>query len=376
MSERLRGHEAEWWRYDRYEFRNGRICPATNWETGEYYDPWQMYERSKVETRGASPYTELMTLLSYLGLCPPDNYEGIMNFFPHEENITSGSLTAEQIHAVLDWCGRWGLLGLLSHKAVRIELAHELRGPDAGVPYAAYDPDFVGQQRNGFEQTSYVRANGRWSRHIAPWLNTGPGSERHASEPGVTMTWQDEGSNPLEVHDLEVRIWPYFPSVPPDRARSYQYPEPLSDEFWGDYAEPLTEFLVFAQRLALGVRQLSAKFLIENARRERRGLEFHHLPEWDLEMMIAPAAQALYLTDDQSKVEVRWRHPSLLSCFAQMAIQDVLGGTRVEICTGCQGVFTTTSYQAMYCSEKCAWRDRKKRARAERKEKTHGEETR
>jgi hypothetical protein len=349
-------YESDWWRFERYELKSGKIRPARN-ANGGRYEPWKMYESSKVETKGISPYAELLTLLNFLKLAPPSNYKGICEFFAHEELIERARLTEEHEQAILDWCAKWGLLGLLSHKTSLIHLAPRLCA------------------NNKVTQSSYQRSNGAWNEDTGEWhfsTAADASSSYHQRVPYALVTFEDEGGAPMSEQSIERAVWPYFPSVPRKRALKFQYHEPLSDEFWHGYAEPLTEFLLFAQRLALAIQRISPTFLAENARRERRfdasspkpGDEMDFLPTCqDMEPLIAPVGQSVSFTDDRSKVQLRWKTPSLLSCFAQMALQDALWGTRVEMCPACHRAFTTTSYQAIYCSENCAWRERKRKAR-------------
>jgi hypothetical protein len=56
----------QWFRFDRYELENGFIRPAKGARL-QRYDPFEMYGRSKKESRGKPPYQTLLDLLSHLG---------------------------------------------------------------------------------------------------------------------------------------------------------------------------------------------------------------------------------------------------------------------------------------------------------------------
>jgi hypothetical protein len=101
----------------------------------------------------------------------------------------------------------------------------------------------------------------------------------------------------------------------------------------------------------------------------------------DMEVLIEPSGVSvtlLGLEEDTPEIRLTWKTPSLISCFALMAIQDARTGTRVETCPTCHQVFSTDARQTIYCSDACAWRDRKRKARAAAKEKakSNGKKTR
>jgi len=56
----------KWWKFDRYEVRNGFICAAEGAELNSY-NPWDMYAQTQRTTRKEPPYQSLLQLLSALG---------------------------------------------------------------------------------------------------------------------------------------------------------------------------------------------------------------------------------------------------------------------------------------------------------------------
>ena len=375
MPERMRLQESEWWRFERYELKGGKVCPAPN-AKGENYSPWATYESGKLTTKGRSPYTELLTLVSVLGLSPPDNYDSLLGQGSADvESCMKKKWSADQIGAILTWCSKWGLLGLLPHRVSRIALSENAKLSN----YGYVDPRL---RTLGSDATLHdygwvhQRLNGVWESHLH-----GP-----AEHPSVIV------SNPtFEVRSLTEAVWPYFPSVPKNRAESFQYPRPQSREFWRRYAEPVEEFLQWAAIFAHEVARMSPKFVAENSARAAKArtlLPGHRIPPPlndrtvhlstlpQMNALVEPIGQFVGWSDDYSEIRLRWRSPSLISWFALMAIHDTRAGTRVEACRACSQVFSTNSYQALYCSEGCAWRDRKRKARAAAKGENHGEETR
>jgi hypothetical protein len=134
----------------------------------------------------------------------------------------------------------------------------------------------------------------------------------------------------------------YFPGIPEEQRLTFEYPEPLSDEFWHLYSEPVEHFLRYAV------------FLLGALRPEP-------IPSY-LESLVDPIGLSLE-EDENGHVAERWRCPSLLSALAKMAIQDACGGFRILACESCGTPFVSSAYQARYCSQTCAWRHRKHRSR-------------
>jgi hypothetical protein len=88
----------------------------------------------------------------------------------------------------------------------------------------------------------------------------------------------------------------FFPTVP---ETTHFFPEPLSDEFWSLYAEPVDTFLRYA-------------------------LIFEAFTKRDpnaTEIMLNPIGLAAEVAPDGRRVE-RWRCPSLLSALAKMVLHD------------------------------------------------------
>jgi hypothetical protein len=82
-----------------------------------------------------------------------------------------------------------------------------------------------------------------------------------------------------------------------------------------------------------------------------------------LEALLEPTASSLSYGED-GQVREEWVCPSLLSSFARMALQDIRAGLRILRCACCGSPFVTDKYQARYCSERCGWKQRKRRRRS------------
>ena len=71
---------------------------------------------------------------------------------------------------------------------------------------------------------------------------------------------------------------------------------------------------------------------------------------------------------------VNYASSSLISTLCMMAIEDRISeSARIVRCEGCGQVIRTTTYQRSYCSDRCKWRTKKRRA-AEAKSRLRGGE--
>ncbi len=260
--------------------------------------------------------------------------------------------------AILNWCSRFGLLGILPHSALSISLPVTITSSTWNIA------------RDGVEK-EHVRMNGKWitrdrdafthaemTRLVAEakGLRTESTRGRCISKSGkhsngnVTVLFKDEilpglrGSVPLA--NLLPR---FFPGS--EENDEFACPRPLTGEFWQIYTERWGDF-----RLTL------LAFL------EALGPVPSHLESGNLtalERFLEPAGVSLGF-DSEGRVQEQWVCPSLLSSFARMFLQDILEGSRILVCDSCGRPVVTSAYQGRYCSQQCGWRHRKRRARTQR----------
>lgn len=149
-----------WWRFSRYEIRDGAIIPAEDARL-EQYDPWETYRASKRDASVSRPYQSLIRLLLSLGAFRDETHdmwrlERDGEFRTLNKNVSlripNKDLTfapGEQ-QAIVDWCSRYGLLGILPHAAISIELPLRF-GLRTG--------------RGRHLQRQRIRVNGKWVPH-------------------------------------------------------------------------------------------------------------------------------------------------------------------------------------------------------------------
>ena len=118
-----------WWRFSRYELRDGRIGPSPGARLEEF-DPWAAFRRARsASKREDPPYRSLLVLAQELKLSPsgqvrigaiPLPPDGQMSGFAVEPALT---LTPESETKLLAWCSEYGLLGVLPHRSQMVALA-------------------------------------------------------------------------------------------------------------------------------------------------------------------------------------------------------------------------------------------------------------
>jgi hypothetical protein len=102
-----------WGKFSRYEIHNDQIRPAPG-AYFERYDPWDVYRKSLVTKGENAPYVSLMRLAEELGAYRhPDTGDWGYQQWGWDE---------AQRAQVLFWCERFGLLGILPHIAISIDL--------------------------------------------------------------------------------------------------------------------------------------------------------------------------------------------------------------------------------------------------------------
>jgi hypothetical protein len=115
--------------FDKYELRDGLIRPASR-SSLKTYDLWKTYTDRKAEAvkpEGRSrrvkkrprrfksgPLESMLTLGATIRLRP--------EFVPGQWAGPASQYEDDSIQAVLDWCGQFGLLGILPHRLDRIRL--------------------------------------------------------------------------------------------------------------------------------------------------------------------------------------------------------------------------------------------------------------
>lgn len=264
-----------------------------------------------------------------------------------DKRLDDRSLTPANQAQILNWCSRFGLLGILPQTALTIELPPPVR--------LVSNNSFAATMEKT-EVVKYMRVNGDWIRQtllvsydyqdpsvFSPVYNqvpSAPFQELTIGQSSVPM----ESLLPVFFSDLQHKL---------ETSTNFEFPKPLSPEFWSVYSERVDDFLSFAMAFVEAVEPVLA---------DRNTANLAKFQEF-----LGPAGICLSY-DAEGRVRQRSVCPSLLSSFACMALQDASAGRRLLLCEGCGGPFVTSAYQSRYCSLRCAWKHRKRKARAPRSE--------
>ena len=103
---------------------------------------------------------------------------------------------------------------------------------------------------------------------------------------------------------------------------------------WAQYSESLDDFAEAVRRLRLGVM---------------------HRSSWELDYLLSKSSPTV------TNAGIKFTCPSLLVTLAIIAAEEMTAGYRLRQCASCHAIFTTSAYQAKYCSQRCQWRELKRR---------------
>jgi hypothetical protein len=308
------GSKGLWWRFNRYEIRDGCIHPARG-ASLKSFDPWAECE-SRDGNIDFPPYLQLAELVREI---PADRSPSPV---PPEQ------WSPELQRNILKWCGRYGLLGLLPHTTLSAR----------------------------FGSWCVTRIGGEWSESTRPW-SPGP------FEPQWAEVIEDDFGEGVEVGD-DHGWWYYFPDVSKvERGEGNASGPtlrlvPTSGEFWKWYAEPLEYFIRIACFFEHAIRVIGDPS--GNPVVEHRGEELTR--DKALARLTAYAnCVSVGLTEDTKDGSFTqiWRSPSLLGHLSMQAIQNLLGERRIINCR-CGATFSSAHWNAKHCTETCASRYKKR----------------
>lgn len=309
-----------WVRASKYEIREGphglylAAAPGTSFEV---FDPWdeRMGDAAIERVSGVragqraeqAPYETLTDLLALPGL---DRARVAM--------APQLSLDAER--AVLNWCRRYGLLGLGLHEHRAITMAGE-----------------------------------RWEWTGGTWI-TGPGSRHLRLEAAPSGVERRPLGGSGDWASAPLWHWRgYFPDL--EDAPESEIPRPLGAGFWQGYAEPLEEFLQAAHLLSDVLAAASRTRGDDGvARRMRVALFFNKFLD---------RVHPIVALGSSRPWEGRWSAPSLLAVLAMMGRDDLMGAS-LHGCASpdCRRLFRSKAHAATYCSDRCRSRETKRRKAA------------
>lgn len=310
-----------WWRWSRYELRDGYIRPAPGARL-RVYDPWKRWLDNRPLGRRSdhgTPYRALLNMLRSLEYRQNSGDE--IEFKPDQTDMLPGPLSSDSEQAILQWCATYGLLGILPHRVLQVDLVpqpdHQIRYVRIGIGWKEVE----WSAENKF--TPFVEARAI----VQPLRGVGI-----AVEP-LSATWTR-----------------YFPNVPVDERETFAYPAPLTDSFWEIYAEPLQDFLSGARALR---ELLSAIRLQRTPNLRALHADFTGGLPIVINSLVAPSGLGA-LMGRRGRIGLNWVGNSLLASIATMLLEDLSKAQALQC--PCGQLFVSNAYQAHYCSPRCRWR--------------------
>ncbi len=340
-----------WWRFSRYEIRGGYICPAPNARLSQY-DPWTATEQK------GRPFESLLKLMHGIDY----DLEGtFVNSATGHGEVNMPALTPAATERILNWCARYGLLGIALQQMRALVLAPRWA--------RSFTTKRLPRSWMGAELRHYVRTSGSWyggtsvgahrngvtEGDLVPsdlWSSRWPKPGCYVDTEYPVASTRHQGFEGLAVLPLR-ETWAHFTlGVPPGDEETYDYATPYSSRFWREYGEAVIDFLGAAQTLSRGLEALKV-------REQRAGIEVspqvvRARGRRILDEFLA-ATNPVVLEEPEGNQRIVFRSPSLLGMMAVMAAEDVATGGSMQRCANerCQTSFVTTSRRERYCSARC-----------------------
>lgn len=298
----------------------------------EVYDPWVKDAEARKRVDQDRPYKALMRLTQQIDL----RHKG---------------LPTRQRQRLEAWVRSNGLLGVLPHQT--LSFATRPRWVNRDEYIAATTDEQPPKRWLWAVQRTVVREGGLWYEHFngplghrlynKAFLDQPVASEDLTQEvqPAQAVLRRVE-TNQIEIVELsDAAWWRFFGAA---TSGSEDCPSFGGDGFWLQYREPLVDFLRAARWLTGAVGE------IERATRGHdKALMEHGYAR--LARLASPASLAVWMSADGPRLG--WSAPSLLSCFAVLALQDLAGGQTIRQCQTCGALFLTKAHDPRFCSTTC-----------------------
>ena len=279
-------------------------------------------------------------------------------------------LNLEDELAILAWCRKFGLLGILSHTTLSIRLVPRwLKGPGVGPPDRLLFPT----------QMQYFRTNGGWQAIEVSNLGGEQAFRIEVDEEHPYDEWHDRivdpgdtslrggaivrplFSNHYEEMGLERAIGRYFPSIPLEARAAAKYPMPGSADFWYQYGESVAQFRHAVQGFINVVEQLKNLGPLSDAPTEALMALSQGRDQLRSLLSVSPDSGL----EADGSFSLQWGFSSLLAIFGLSILQDLAGGKSIRQCKRprCRKIFVTAQHNRDYCKNKCRRAEEKARQR-------------
>lgn len=315
-----------WWRAEEYVLKDGYIRPAPGARFMRY-DPWEHYRlaRQHRKQEDLAPYQELLRLADIRFVFTKDGF----------------AVQPDDTPRILEWCNKYGLLGVLLQRVREVRFAP--RWERVGLPGA--DPNLLFPTQRRITRAATGWRSQDTQRLDGSVIQDEPDREGSLVEEGLRPADMTAGAwvRKLEAFDWQWEpLWKtwarFFPDTPREESETREYPLPLSEEFWREYAEPLDQFMSAVRAFEGALRHLQRPTEVRLGREKINALA---------------EDVSLALSFGRDGFRQAWVATSLLGTLAAMAIFDLSGGKRVLRCETCGRPFVSGAPAARYCSPTC-----------------------
>jgi hypothetical protein len=290
-----------WWRFTQYEIRGGRICPAKGADLVEY-DPVARSPQARGK-RETTAYSDLFQAL--------DQGSGRRQTLKRQE-------------ALLEWCSKNGLLGLVLH----------------GVAWIA-----IPMGRLAFD-TVYVPTPIGWAQRNLPLGNLFHSADRPDRPPVAQFKTVPTGE--AATHTLDSDPWMQFFDIGRRKKKHYFFAAPASAAFWRHYVEPLELFMAAARSLKQAAENLERSRDAKAERSRRWG-------ERELNDLLTGVGVAVRWDAAARSYQQVWTSRSLLGALALQLLEHLTAGRRLLACDVCGTAFVGNGAAGRFCSVRCYW---------------------
>jgi len=314
----------KWARCSEYEIADGKIRPARG-ASVDFYDPWHDYRPQTTSHGQGGPHVELLRLVRKIE--PPRSV-------PLVGPPTLGwlfdldkRLRPEDEERILQWCRRWGLLGLWHQQTLQVNLGPKVR---EAPPWSTGE--------NASVLSGYTSANGAWEEYeqLIPF----PELEGHdKADWGMLIEdhWESDVT-PAMIYRVGLTSPLYM-----ERELESGDPQthPLSEWFWRFHSEEVLDMWEAMTEIASAIENGAPETLLGTAK-----------------PTLVRAEGGVWTT--------AWACPSLIAMLGAMAFTDRIGGRAIRYCDHCGLPFVAEDPRQRYCAppEPCKGTAKKRRQRA------------
>ncbi len=329
--------KGEWVRWTSYDLLNSVIVRAAGSKL-ESYDAWAPYAANVGKYRTVEqPYTSLLELARKLRDAESRGvHPSALGWRAQQSEPIQGAKT-EVDQLVLDWCNQYGLLGLVSVRCGSITVNRDVRHfRDGGQWFTRLVEREVSQGLMSITKTYLQHGEHSVSPNVAV-----------RDEP--TCTWLDWKSHEFKdkpLNDLEV----FFRRASSDQPLCV--PRPNTVEFWGQYGEPLIDFIDSCKDFAASVAFMSRW---QGGAQADDAAELARVQQGHRYLSGLAKATGLESQFDSRAATLREDRFSagLFASFGLMFLLDWQEGRRALECRNCASWFVSNDHRAGYCSPRC-----------------------